>query len=151
MNSTHARCSIFLKSILLARTDEVMAAGNLSFTTPTTAVLLMNRRHLLAMIGGTTFAGHSMAAERPHIGFVSGGDSKGAEEFVAALRDGLASQGYREPETLTLDLLYADYSLERIPALVAEIERRGAELIVAHAAATTIVVKHRPALIRRSG
>src|SRR4029077_18101145 len=69
------------------------------------------------------------------------GDSKGAEEFVAALRDGLASQGYREPETLTLDLLYADYSLERIPALVAEIERRGAELIVTHAAATTIVVK----------
>jgi len=103
------------------------------------------------MIGGTTFAGHSMAAERPHIGFVSGGDSKGAEELVAALRDGLANQGYREPETLTLDLLYADYSLERIPALVAEIERRGAELIVAHAAATTIVVKPRPALIRRSG
>jgi hypothetical protein len=95
MNSTHARCSIFLKSILLARADEVMAAGNLSFTTPTTAVLLMNRRHLLAMIGGTTFAEHSM---------------------VAALRDGLASQGYREPETLTLDLLYDDYSLERIPA-----------------------------------
>jgi ABC-type uncharacterized transport system substrate-binding protein len=101
----------------------------------------MNRRHLLAMLGGTTVAGHGMAAERRHIGFVSGGDSKGAEEFVAALRDGLASQGYREPETLTLDLLYADYSLERIPALVAEIERRGAELIVTHAAATTIVVK----------
>lgn len=31
---------------------------------------------LLAMIGGTTFAGHSMAAKPPHIGFVSGGGSK---------------------------------------------------------------------------
>jgi|SRR5438105_1607569 hypothetical protein len=37
----------------------------------------MNRRHLFAMLGGTTVAGHSMAAGRPHIGFVSGDDSKG--------------------------------------------------------------------------
>jgi uncharacterized small protein (DUF1192 family) len=71
--------------------------------------------------------------------------------ILAAQRPIRATRSYREPETLTLNLLYADYSLERIPALVAEIERRGAELIAAHAAATTIVVKHRPALIRRSG
>jgi putative tryptophan/tyrosine transport system substrate-binding protein len=130
---------MLLKSILLATSGgvtELPATRSL-----TNGVLLMNRRHLFAMLGGAMVAGHSMAAERPHIGFVSGGDSKGAEGFVAALRDGLASEGYREPDTLTLDLLYADYSLERVPALVAEIERRGAELIVTHAAATTIVVK----------
>ena len=102
---------------------------------------MMNRRQLLAMLGGMMVAGRGVAAERPHIGFISGGDSRGAEGFLAALRDGLAGEGYREPETLTLDPLYADYSLERVPALVEEIERRGARLIVTHAAATTIVVK----------
>src|SRR5215831_9592695 len=102
---------------------------------------MMNRRQLLAMLGGMMVAGRGVAAERPHIGFISGGDSQGAEGFLAALRDGLASEGYREPESLILDPLYADYALERVPALVEEIERRGAELIVTHAAATTIVVK----------
>jgi len=101
----------------------------------------MNRRHLLAVLGSMIVAGRGRAAERPHIGFISGGDSKGAEGFLAALRDGLASEGYHEPETLTLDQLYADYSLERVPEFVGEIERRGAQLIVTHAAATTIVVK----------
>src|ERR1700747_993045 len=92
-------------------------AGDLCLPTLTNGVLLMYRRQLLAMLGGTAVAGHSVAAERPHIGFISGGDSKGAEGFVAALRDGLASQGYREPESLTLDLLYAAYSLDRVPPL----------------------------------
>jgi putative ABC transport system substrate-binding protein len=101
----------------------------------------MQRRHLLAVLGGTMVAGRSLAATPPHIGFVSGDDKKGAEGFVAALREGLAGLGYREPDALTLDLRYADYSLDRVPALVAELEERGVDLIVTHAAATSIVVK----------
>src|SRR4029077_16507925 len=81
------------------------------------------------------------SAEPVRVGFVSGGDEEGAVDFVAALRDGLAAEGYREPDTLSLECLYADYSLERVPALVAELERRRVELIVTHAAATSIVVK----------
>jgi len=102
----------------------------------------MNRRHLIAMLlGGTMAARSGLAAEPRHIGFISGGDRKGAEGFVDAFRDGLAGEGYREPETLILDLRYADYSLDRVAAFVEEVENRGAELIVTHAAATTIVVK----------
>jgi putative ABC transport system substrate-binding protein len=81
------------------------------------------------------------AAEPARVGFVSGGDEKGAAAFVAALRDGLAAEGYQEPGTLQLECLYADYSLDRVPGLVAELERRHVELIVTHAAATPIVVK----------
>ena len=46
------------------------------------------------------------------VGFVSGGDEEGAADFVAALRDGLAAEGYHEPGTLSLECLYADYSLD---------------------------------------
>lgn len=82
----------------------------------------MRRRHLLAMLVGARVALRIATAgstEPARIGFVSGGDKRGAAGFVAALRDGLAAEGYREPDTLSLDLLYADYSLERVPALVA--------------------------------
>jgi len=104
----------------------------------------MRRRHFLTGLAGAIMtlravAGHAAVPVR--LGFVSGGDEKGAEDFVAALRDGLAVGGYREPETLSLDLVYADYALERIPALVAELERRRVALIVTHAAATPLVVK----------
>src|SRR5260221_11823263 len=104
------------------------------------------RRDLLAVLGCTTIALRRAAtakgAGRPvRIGFVSGGDEKGATDFVAALREGLAAEGYHEPATLSLDRVYADYSLDRVPALVAELHRRQVELIVTHAAATPIIVK----------
>jgi hypothetical protein len=104
----------------------------------------MNRRELLALIGGVMVALRASAGESAApagVGFLSGGDEGGAANFVAALRDGLAVEGYHEPETLILERLYADYSLDRVPALVAELERRRVELIVTHAAATPIVVK----------
>ena len=81
------------------------------------------------------------ASEPARIGFISGGDEEGASAFIAALREGLAAEGYTEPATLHLDRLYADYSLDRIPEMVAELERRRNQVIVTHAAATPIVVK----------
>ena len=102
------------------------------------------RREVMLFLGGAIAALRTTAAEGTepaHIGFISGGDERGATSFVAALRDGLAVDGYREPDTLNLDLLYADYELDRIPALVAEHERRHVKLIVTHAAATPIIVK----------
>jgi len=106
--------------------------------------LRMKRRDLLAVLGGAVVAPRFSVAESAapvRVGFVSGGDEKGAANFVAALRDGLAAEGYHEPDTLSLECLYADYSLEHVPALVAELERRRVALIVTHAAATPIVVK----------
>ena len=102
----------------------------------------VTRRHLLALAGGAAVALRTAVADAKaaHIGFISGGDEQGAAPFLAALRDGLAAEGYREPDTLQLDPLYADYSLDRVPALVGELERRGVAIIVTHAAATPIVV-----------
>lgn len=104
----------------------------------------MRRRDLLAMLGGAMVALPCVAAvgaQPARIGFVSGGDERGAKDFIAALRDELAAEGFREPDTLSLDLRFADYILERVPTLVAELERRRVALIVTHAAATPIVVK----------
>lgn len=104
----------------------------------------MQRREVITLIGAAMVALRGSAvesAEPVRVGFVSGGDEKGAADFVAALRDGLAAEGYHEPGTLNLERLYADYSLDRVPELVAQLERRHVELIVTHAAATPVVVR----------
>ena len=111
---------------------------------PHSQVRYAKRRDLPALFAGLVLVLRVRpvrAAEAARIGFVSGVDQKAAKDFVSALRDGLAAEGYREPDTLSLDKLYADYRLERVPALVAELERRGTRVIVTHAAATPIVVK----------
>ena len=103
----------------------------------------MRRRDVLAMLGCAMVALRvptAVGAPVGRIGFISGGDEGSAKDFVAALRAGLAAEGYRD-DTLSLDRRYADFALERIPPFVAELERRGVALIVTHAAATPIVVK----------
>jgi putative tryptophan/tyrosine transport system substrate-binding protein len=102
----------------------------------------MRRRDLLATLGLTIAAPWSASGTRPpRVGFVSGGDERGAESFVAAMLDGLHAEGYSEPGTINLDRLYADYAVEKVPSLVAELQDRGVDLIVTHAAATPIVVQ----------
>ena len=103
----------------------------------------MRRRDPLALIGALSYCGLPRSIARASLGSasVSGGDERAAVDFVAAMREGLDTEGYREPDTLKLDLLYADWSLDRVPALLSELEDRKVELIVTHAAATPIVVK----------
>jgi ABC-type uncharacterized transport system substrate-binding protein len=104
----------------------------------------MRRRDLFAMLGvGMVVPRFGLAARAAHIGFVSGGDQKGADSFVAAILDGLRAEGYSEPQTLTFDRRYADYQMDNVPALVVELQQAGVEVVVTHAAATPIVVRDR--------
>jgi putative ABC transport system substrate-binding protein len=110
----------------------------------------MRRRRFLALLGSAALTPPSVMraaawqGDRPaHVGFVSGLDQAAAADFLSALRDGLAAHGYVEPRTLTMDLLFADYAPERIPALLEELERRRVDVIVTHAAATRSVVMGR--------
>jgi putative ABC transport system substrate-binding protein len=102
----------------------------------------MRRRDLLATLGAAiALPRFGLAALPAHIGFLSGGDEKGAESFVAAMLDGLRAEGYSKPQTLTLDRRYADYAMDKVPALVAELQHAGVSVVVTHAAATPIVVR----------
>ena len=110
----------------------------------------MRRREFITLLGGAVLAGSGAmraaaapAARPARIGFISGLDQAAAADFVVALRDGLTAHGYGQPAALELDLLFADYAPERIPALLEELERRKVDVIVTHAGATGSVVKGR--------
>jgi putative ABC transport system substrate-binding protein len=119
---------------------------------------VLRRRQVLALpvsalLGGTVIAcatgmraAAAPAARPARVGFISGLDQAAAADFITALRDGLAAHGYVEPSTLKLDLLFADYAPERLPALLDELERRKVDVIVTHAGATGSVVKGRRAI-----
>ena len=104
-----------------------------------------SRRRLC--LGIAVWAGASswrlvQAAPR-RVGFISAGNAEEAAGFLTAVRADLARRGHAEPESLTLDLRYADGDLALIPKFVAELERGRPAVIVTHAVATTLVVKSR--------
>jgi len=106
----------------------------------------MRRRDFITFAGGAAVAwpvvAYAQKGTKPaYIGFVSGLDSAGAAGFIDAFLQGLAALGYARPTTLKFDTLFADNALDRIPALVEEMERRRVDIIVTHAAATESVVR----------
>jgi putative tryptophan/tyrosine transport system substrate-binding protein len=106
----------------------------------------MRRREFITLLGGAAAAwplgARAQKGTRPaYIGFISGLDKAGAAGFIDAFRDGLAGRGYVEPSTLKIDTLFADSVLDRIPALIEELERRRVDIIVTHASATESVVR----------
>ncbi|MGC2044055.1 MAG: ABC transporter substrate-binding protein [Pseudolabrys sp.] len=106
----------------------------------------MRRREFITLLGGAAVAlpvaARAQKDARPvYIGFISGLDSGGAAGFIDAFLQGLTALGYVRPTTLKFDTLFADNALDRIPALVGELERRHVDIIVTHAAATESVVR----------
>jgi hypothetical protein len=90
----------------------------------------LKRREFNTLLGVAALAQclaiHPVVAQgvRPrsaHIGFISGLDAAAAEGFLAPFRDGLSVQGYVEPSTLKIEQLFANYDLERIPALLEQL------------------------------
>lgn len=107
---------------------------------------MISRRRIVIGISvaacpGFVRAWPAWAGSTPHIGFISANDASGASPYLKAVLAGLKNYGYTEPATLQFDALYADDTLDRIPDLLDELERRRVDVIVTHAAATPIVVK----------
>jgi len=101
-----------------------------------------SRRRVCVMLAGLAVTGRrALAASRIRLGFVSGLDPSAAAPFVEAMLSDLRTRGYAEPATLALTSRFANDDLSRIPRLVQELEAQPVDLIVTHAAATTIVVQ----------
>lgn len=75
------------------------------------------------------------------IGFVGGAAAALSDPFLSNFQAGLAQYGWQVGQNATVVPVYAEGAIQRVPDLVADLERGGVTLIVTHAQATTAVVR----------
>jgi putative tryptophan/tyrosine transport system substrate-binding protein len=102
----------------------------------------MRRRKLIKLIGGAAAAWPLAAWAQqtmPVIGFLSTGSPQSDVFRLAAVRQGLAEAGYVEGRNFAFEYRRAQDQYERLPALAAELVRRGVALIVTGGGSTSTV------------
>jgi putative ABC transport system substrate-binding protein len=111
----------------------------------------MKRREFITLLGGAAawpLAAGAQQPAMPKIGFLRSTSSAESVHLVEQFRHGLKQAGYVEGQNVTIDYVWAENQLDRLPALVAELLRRPVTMIVgntppalaAKAATTTVPI-----------
>ena len=121
--------------LILARADEVMR---------------MNRRELLALIGGAAaFAPFGATAQSglPVIGYLSSRSAEAETPQRTAFLEGLERRGFVVGRNVAIEYRYAEGSLERLPSLAAELIGLPAAVLVALGVSEAVAAKKATATI----
>jgi putative ABC transport system substrate-binding protein len=107
----------------------------------------MNRRDLIALLGGTAFAWplvvRAEQQKMPVIGYLSGRSPSESAHIVAAFRQGLKEAGFVDGQNVVIESRFAEGNFDRLPALAAELVRQQVNVIVT-AGGTVTTVKAKP-------
>jgi putative ABC transport system substrate-binding protein len=93
----------------------------------------MNRRNLIALLGGAAAWPLAAAAQSPpaRLALLGSGSAQSSMIFVDALKQGLADNGLVEGRDYVLDLRWAEGQYARFPALAADVAKQGPRVILA--------------------
>jgi putative ABC transport system substrate-binding protein len=106
----------------------------------------MNRRKLLAAMGGTALAATPLRAAERTIGWISPESRDTTLPFFRAFQAGLQANASPGSEPIRVIERYVEGGPQAIAAAVAELQREGVSLIVAQGGATVPVVQANPSV-----
>jgi putative tryptophan/tyrosine transport system substrate-binding protein len=94
----------------------------------------IGRRQFISALGGAVsawpFALRAEQPKMPVVGFLRSSAAADSTKFVTAFRQGLNEAGFVEGQNVTIEYRFADNQLDRLPALVADLVRKPAAVIV---------------------
>src|SRR5271167_4923551 len=99
----------------------------------------MDRRTFIgALAGGLATASDLARSQQPAmpvIGFVRSSSLDDAGDLIAAFRQGLKETGYIEGQNVAIEFRSAEDQYEKLPAIIAELIRRHAAVLVVNSSA----------------
>jgi putative ABC transport system substrate-binding protein len=95
----------------------------------------MRRREFITLLGGAAatwpFVAGAQQPARPVIGFLHGGSPDRFRLHLAGFHLGLKDGGFVDGQNLTIDYRWVDVNDKRLPAMAADLVRRGVAVMVA--------------------
>lgn len=102
----------------------------------------MKRRGLPGLLAATTARPARLQAQAtlPTVGYLGSETPEVFASRLAAFREGLASLGFEEGRTVTIDYVWAQSRNERLPVLAGELVARNVRVIAAPALGLTVPI-----------
>ena len=83
----------------------------------------LKRREFILVLGGAVVWRHASRAQpKLNVGYLSGRSAETEVAMLAAFRNGLSEGGYVEDRNLAIEYRFADGRIERMAALLTELE-----------------------------